>query len=124
MVYILLLVGIISGFFIGMIGTGAGVIMIPGMMYLGGLSFQEAVGITLLMQTLPVGITGAYQYWYKGLLPYFPALLIAIGMLLGITSGGYIAANSFINIHILKLIFAMVAILTGITVLYQLVYNL
>jgi uncharacterized membrane protein YfcA len=120
MVYMLLLVGIIAGVFIGMIGTGAGVIMIPGMMYLGGLSFQEAVGITLLMQTLPVGIAGAYQYWEKGLLPYVPALLIAIGMLLGITSGGYLATSSVISIPVLKAIFAIIAILTGLTVLYEL----
>lgn len=114
---ILLLIGLVSGIFIGMIGMGAGVIMVPGMVYLGGLSFQEAVGITLLMQTLPVGFVGAYQYWEKGFLPFVPAVLIAVGMLLGIASGGFIATQGYVNESILRIMFGIVTILTGIYVL-------
>jgi uncharacterized membrane protein YfcA len=113
MVYMLLLVGIIAGSLIGIIGIGAGVIMVPGMIYLGGLSFQEAVGITLLMQTLPVGIAGAYQYWEKGLMPLLPASMIAIGMLLGISAGGYIATGGYVKEEILRTIFGIIAIVTG-----------
>lgn len=110
---LLILVGLIAGSLIGMIGIGAGIIMVPGMVYLGGLSFQEAVGITLLMQTLPVGIAGAYQYWERGLLPLVQAGMIAIGMLLGISAGGYIATGGYLSERILRVIFGIVAIITG-----------
>ena len=110
---LLILVGLVAGSLIGIIGIGAGIIMVPGMIYLGGLSFQEAVGITLLMQTLPVGIAGAYQYWEKGLLPLIPASMIALGMLLGISAGGYIATGGYLNERILRILFGIVAIITG-----------
>ena len=119
MVILLILVGIIAGIFIGMIGTGAGIIMIPGMMYLGGLSLKESVGVTLLMQTLPVGIVGAYQYWEKGLLPYIPASMIAIGMIIGITMGGYIATGGILNESQLRILFGLLAIITGISMLFE-----
>lgn len=110
---LLILVGLVAGSLIGIIGIGAGIIMVPGMIYLGRLSFQEAVGITLLMQTLPVGIAGAYQYWEKGLLPLIPASMIVIGMLLGISAGGYIATEGYLNERVLRIIFGIVAIITG-----------
>jgi uncharacterized membrane protein YfcA len=119
MLVLLVLVGLIAGTFIGMIGTGAGVIMIPGMIYLGGLSLQEAVGVTLLMQTIPVGITGAYQYWKKGLLPFVPASMIAIGMIIGITGGGYLATDGIINEGHLRVLFGVIAIITGGSILFQ-----
>jgi uncharacterized membrane protein YfcA len=117
MVILLILVGLIAGTFIGMIGTGAGVVMIPGMMYLGGLSLKEAVGVTLLMQTIPVGVTGAYQYWEKGLLPFIPASMIAIGMIVGITAGGYLTTGGFVNESQLRYLFGLIAIITGISIL-------
>lgn len=109
----LLTIGLISGLFIGMIGTGAGILMIPGMVYLAGLQFKEAVGITLLMQTLPVGVVGAYQYWTNNLLPMTPALLIAAGMLGGITLGGFFVNAGYINENVLRSIFGLIAIGTG-----------
>lgn len=114
---ILILIGLIAGSLIGIIGIGAGIIMVPGMIYLGGLEFQEAVGITLLMQTLPVGIAGAYQYWEKGLLPFVPASMIAFGMLFGISAGGYIATGGYLNERVLRIIFGIVAIITGANIL-------
>lgn len=112
-VILLVFVGLVAGMFIGIIGTGAGILMIPGMIYIGGLSFKEAVGITLLMQTLPVGIAGAYQYWEKGLLPLIPASMIALGMLFGISTGGYIATGGYLSENTLRILFGFVAIFTG-----------
>lgn len=111
---LLLLVGSITGLCIGVLGTGAGVLMIPGMIYLGGLSFQEAVGITLLMQTLPVGALGAYQYWEKGLLRLIPSVMIGVGMLLGITLGGYLATQGILREMTLRKMFGVLAVITGI----------
>ena len=112
---LLILVGSITGLSIGFLGTGAGVLMIPGMIYLGGLTFQEAVGITLLMQTLPVGALGAYQYWEKGLLRLIPSIMIGVGMLLGITLGGYLATRGVIQEMSLRKMFGVLAIITGVS---------
>jgi uncharacterized protein len=114
------LIGTLAGLLIGVVGTGAGVIMIPGMMFLGGLSIQQAVGITLLMQTLPVGVFGAYQYWLKGYLPIVQAMMIGMGMLLGITSGSFFVTHQLIQETAMRYIFSLIAIGTG---MYTLLTN-
>ena len=50
-----LIVGIISGFFIGLVGIGAGVIVIPGLT-MAGLTVKQAVTTGLLLQAIPLSL--------------------------------------------------------------------
>ena len=60
--YILyLLIGVLSGVSMGIIGVGAGMITIPLLLYT-GLSVQQAVATSLIIQLLPQSLPGCLLY--------------------------------------------------------------
>jgi uncharacterized protein len=92
---LLILIGLVAGSMIGVIGVGAGVIMVPSMVAI-GIPIKEAVAITLAMQTLPVGIFGVLEYYKKGYIKWVNVALVAVGMILGISIGSYFGSTKSI----------------------------
>jgi len=107
---ILLLIGLAAGIFGGMVGLGGGVIMIPAMIYLLGLSQIEAQGTSLAVMIPPVGILAVMNYYKSGQLNLKYALIIAIAFTIGGFFGSKIALN--IPVSTVKKIFgfALIAI--------------
>ncbi|MFZ9743367.1 MAG: TSUP family transporter, partial [Chitinophagaceae bacterium] len=62
----LILIGIAAGFLGGMVGIGGGVIIVPALVLLLGISQHNAQGISLAMMLFPVGILGVINYYKKG----------------------------------------------------------
>jgi uncharacterized membrane protein YfcA len=93
---ILLLIGLAAGIFGGMVGLGGGVIMIPAMIYLLGLSQIEAQGTSLAVMIPPVGILAVMNYYKSGQLNLKYALIIAIAF----TIGGYFGSKIALNIPV------------------------
>lgn len=87
------IIGAVTGALVGTIGIGAGVLMVPSLMYFSGLTMQSAVGITVAMQALPVGIGGAYVYYRKGLLDLRLVVVVSTGMLIGIGIGAMLSTK-------------------------------
>jgi uncharacterized membrane protein YfcA len=85
----LVLVGILAGICAGMFGIGGGLIIVPALALLYGMSQHSAVGTSLGAILLPVGALGAWVYYRNGQLNVVYSLLIATGLLLG----GYIGAR-------------------------------
>eukprot|EP00798_Chlamydomonas_sp_ICE-L_P008925 gene8925-biopygen2830 len=106
-----LVIGTVAGTLIGMIGAGAGALLVPSLMFFAGQSMQGAVGVTLAMQTIPVGIGGAYLYYKKGLIDLWVVAAVAIGMLAGILGGG--ATSGEISPVKLELILGVVLVVLG-----------
>jgi hypothetical protein len=79
----LVLIGIVAGVAAGMFGIGGGLIIVPALVLLYGLSQHAAVGTSLGAILLPVGALGAWVYWKNGNLNVRYALLIAAGLLVG-----------------------------------------
>ncbi len=107
---ILLLIGLAAGIFGGMVGLGGGVIMIPAMIYLLGLTQIEAQGTSLAVMLPPVGILAVMNYYKSGQLNLKYALIIAIAFTIGGFFGSKIALN--IPVSTVKKIFgfALIAI--------------
>jgi uncharacterized membrane protein YfcA len=84
-------IGALAGALIGTVGIGAGALMVPALMFFTGLDMQAAVGVTLAMQTLPVGIGGAYVYYRRGLIDLRVVTAVGVGMLVGILAGAALA---------------------------------
>jgi uncharacterized protein len=109
------LIGIVSGSLIGLIGTGAGLIIIPALVFLAHFNEKTAVGTSLTMLLLPVGFFAAYTYWQHGNVNLKAALFIMLGFI----AGSFLAARFATGLPVTTAtkIFGIVAILIGIKML-------
>ena len=82
----------LSGFFVGMMagyfGIGGGFLIVPSLMYFGGLNIIEAIG-TSLMSVSSFGLTTAASYFIAGNVDLLIATLFVIGGALG----GFVGIN-------------------------------
>ncbi len=110
-IVILLVTGMATGFFSGLMGVGGGPLMIGGMVLLAGFDQHTAQGSSLLAMA-PLAAVGAFTHWrmrnvetglLKGLIP---------GIILGTYAGGSFA--HLLPEFALRGIFALVLIWTGI----------
>jgi len=90
-VILYIILGLFAGGLSGLIGIGGGVIIIPILVYLFGLSQQQAQGTTLALLVPPIGILAAWQYYKQGYVDLRIALFIIIGFLIGSIFGSKIA---------------------------------
>ena len=58
-----IILGLIAGTFSGVVGLGGGVIIVPALVFLFGLTQQQAQGTTLALMVPPIGILAAYAYY-------------------------------------------------------------
>ncbi len=110
-IIILLLSGVFTGFLSGMMGVGGGTIMVPAMVLLLGMGQHIAQGSSLLAM-VPVGAAGAYAHYKLGnvMTRILPGLIV--GIFVGTFAGGMLA--SFLSDDVLRSVFAVVLIWTGI----------
>lgn len=54
------LLGLVAGIFSGLIGIGGGVIIVPALVFLFGLSQHQAQGTTLALLVPPIGLPAAW----------------------------------------------------------------
>jgi uncharacterized membrane protein YfcA len=85
-----LLLGLVAGIFSGLIGVGGGVIIVPALIFLFGLSQHQAQGTTLAMLVPPVGLLAAWTYYREG----YVDLPIAGWICLGFFVGGFLGARA------------------------------
>lgn len=83
MIPILLVIGLLAGVLSGTFGIGGGLVIVPALMMLAGMTPKLAVGTSLGALLLPVGILGALAYSRAGSLDWRAALLIALGLFVG-----------------------------------------
>jgi uncharacterized membrane protein YfcA len=111
----LIILGMIAGYFSGLIGIGGGVIIVPALVILFGFTQHTAQGTTLALLVPPIGILAAYSYYQKGFVDIKSAVLICIGFIIGGFIGGKMAIG--LSENVMKTIFAIVLILIGIKML-------
>ena len=88
MTWILLLVGLLVGMVSGVVGIGGGILFVPALVWLAGMSQHKAQGTSLGALLLPVGAFAFWEYYRKGNADLHVALLLAAGFLVG----GYLGA--------------------------------
>ena len=112
----LLLLGLVAGVFSGIVGIGGGIVLVPALVYIFGLSQHQAQGTSLGMLMLPVGILAVMQYYKQGFVDYKLVAFIAIGFV----AGGYLGGKLAINIPetLIKRIFALFMIAVAVKMLF------
>ncbi|MFA6321379.1 MAG: sulfite exporter TauE/SafE family protein [Candidatus Omnitrophota bacterium] len=108
--------GLIAGTLSGMFGIGGGTILIPGLVFLAGLSQHEAQGTTLAIMLLPIGLLAVMRYYQTGHVRFDIALFICIGFLIG----GLLGANIAVGLPnlILKKAFGVFLLIVAIYMIF------
>ena len=114
LLYIVL--GLIAGALSGLIGIGGGIIIIPALVLLFGLSQHEAQGTTLALMVPPVGILAAWTYYKHGYVDLQMAAFICIGFFIGGFFGAKIATS--ISSTLLEKIFGVSLFLVSIKMMF------
>lgn len=97
---IFVLIGIITGGLMGVVGIGGGLVLLQFLMW-AGMTFKEAVAVTLVMQIVPQTLPAAYMYYKGGHIKVKETIWTIIGSFIGVTIGAYIANNYKIDDKIL-----------------------
>lgn len=92
-ILIFLLVGLGAGVLSGLFGVGGGVLIVPALIFLMGMTSHTAVGTSLGALLLPVGMLGAFAYYRSGNLELKASLFIAAGLFVGAWFGARIALS-------------------------------
>ena len=91
MVLTFVLIGVAAGILAGLFGIGGGILIVPALVYFGGMAFKTATGTSLGALLLPVGLLAALTYWRAGNLDVRASLLVALGLLFGAWAGARLA---------------------------------
>lgn len=111
MTWMMLLIGLLVGMLSGVVGIGGGILFVPALVWLAGMSQHKAQGTSLGALLAPVGILAFLEYYRKGNADLRVAFLLAAGFLVG----GYFGAAGAQHISDLWLrrIFALTLIAVG-----------
>ena len=113
----LIILGLTAGALSGLIGIGGGIIIIPALVFIFGLSQKMAQGTTLALLVPPIGLLAALTYYKHGYVDIKFATLIIIGFLIGSIIGAKFAVK--LPTEIITKVFAISIILIGIKMLFS-----
>lgn len=112
----LLVIGFAAGFMSSLVGIGGGVVIVPALVIIFGLSQKMAQGTSLAMLSLPVAFIGAYNYYKEGQVNWKIALILAATFVIG----GYLGSKVVLGLDtsIVKKIFAIFMIVIAVKYLF------
>lgn len=90
---IVLAIGLAAGVLGGFFGVAGGVLIVPALVLVLGMSQQTAVGTSLAALLPPVGLLGALEYYRHGYVNFVDAMLLAAGLLIGAYFGAIFAVK-------------------------------
>ncbi len=82
-IIVLVLIGFVAGALSGLFGIGGGVVMVPAMVFLLGMTQHNAQGTSIGLMLLPIGGLAAYNYYQQGELNIKYGLIIAAAFFIG-----------------------------------------
>ena len=116
---IYLSLGIITGISTGLVGVGAGILLVP-CLIMSGLSLKSATAISLMLHLVPQSFGGVWLYHKNGYLNMNIALLVIIGAVIGITIGSYLVVKNIISE---RQTYQILTILTTFIVIYLWIFK-
>ena len=114
---ILIVIGILAGILSGVVGVGGGLIIIPLLIILLGLSQHEAQGTSLAVMLPPIGILAAINYHKAGFVKWEYAMIIAITFIIG----GYFGSKYAVTLRpeIVKRVFGIVMLFGALQMIFS-----
>lgn len=121
LVIILFVIGIVAGFFSGLIGIGGGIVIVPALVYFLGLTQHQSQGTSLLMMLPPIGILAAINYYKSSHMQQDYKFLVFAGILaFAFIIGGFMGSKLSISIsqESLKKVFGFILLLLAIKFIF------
>ena len=114
---ILIVIGILAGLLSGIVGVGGGLIMIPLLIILLGLSQHEAQGTSLAVMLPPIGVLAAINYHKAGFVRWEYSMIIAATFIIG----GYFGSRYAVVLkpEILKRVFGVVMLIGALKMIFS-----
>lgn len=84
-------IGLVAGILSGIFGIGGGIVIVPALIFIAGLTPIVSTGTSLGALLLPVGALGAWEYYRRGDLKLSASLWIALGLFFGAWLGAKLA---------------------------------
>jgi uncharacterized membrane protein YfcA len=100
-------IGVAAGFLSGLLGVGGGILFVPGLVFIVGLSQVEAEA-TSLLAIIPVALVGAWRQRSYGNVRLADGLLIGALSAIGAVAG-VVVANA-LSAHSLRIAFALLTL--------------
>lgn len=107
-----LLLGLLAGVLSGLLGIGGGIVIVPALVVVFGMSQHLAQGTTLALMVPPIGLLAALTYYRQGYVDVKIAALICIGFFFGGLLGAKLAAG--IDAVLLKRLFGMALLVAAV----------
>ena len=111
-----LFLGLIAGILSGLIGIGGGIIIVPALIFLFGLSQHQAQGTTLALLVPPIGILAAWTYYKQGYVDLKIASFVALGFFFGGLLGAKLATG--LSNVVLEKIFGVALLLIALKMIF------
>ena len=114
---ILIVIGILAGLLSGIVGVGGGLIMIPLLIILLGLSQHEAQGTSLAVMLPPIGVLAAINYHKAGFVRWEYSMIIDAAFIIG----GYFGSRYAVVLkpEILKRVFGVVMLIGALKMIFS-----
>lgn len=114
---LLIFIGLFAGAMSGFIGIGGGVIMVPALVYIMGLSQLEAQGTSLILMLPPIGILAVMNYYKAGEINVTYGIIIALAFIVGGFFGSKLALR--MNEDLIKIIFGILLLYISFKLIYS-----
>jgi len=111
------LLGLLAGIISGLIGIGGGIIIIPALIYLFGLTQHQAQGTTLALLVPPIGILAAWIYYKHGYVNLTIAAFVCLGFFIGGLFGAKLATG--LSTEILQRVFGVALLLIALYMIFR-----
>jgi hypothetical protein len=100
-----IILGVVAGLLSGILGIGGGVVLIPALIFIFGLTQLQAQGTTLALMVPPIGLLAAIRYYQSGNVKLGMAGFICLGFFVG----GLLGANLVQNLPepLIRKVFAL-----------------
>ena len=114
---VLIIIGLLAGILSGLIGVGGGIIMIPLLIILLGLTQHQAQGTALFAMLPPIGILAAMNYFKQGYVKWEYAVVIALTFVVG----GYLGSKLSLSLQpqTVRRVFGVVMLIGGIKLIFS-----
>jgi uncharacterized membrane protein YfcA len=114
---VLIIIGLLAGILSGLVGVGGGIIMIPLLIILLGLTQHQAQGTALFAMLPPIGILAAMNYFKQGFVKWEYAVVIALTFVIG----GYFGSKLSLSLppQTVRRVFGVVMLIGGFKLIFS-----
>lgn len=105
-------IGLAAGVLSGIFGIGGGIVIVPLLIILVGMTTTQAAGTSLAALLLPVGALGALEYWRGGFVDLRLAAVLAVGLLLGAYLGARLGIS--LPVEVVQRGFGVLLVIVGV----------